>query len=117
MQHWIWRRCVSFPPAIHRIANSPEMDPWRINPGYDRPIARRIAEERGVPRSMFGQVKMGSVVLFPSPRLPQNPQLREEFLNALVDAGVIYRWQTKAWPAASTLSLRSNAATRRLQCS
>jgi hypothetical protein len=85
--------------AIYRISNSPEMDAWRINPAYDRPIPRRIAEARGVPRSMFGQVKMGSVVLWPSPRLPQNRQLREEFVDALVDAGVIYRWQTNAWPA------------------
>jgi len=91
-------------PAIHRIANSADMDPWRVNTGYDRPIARRIAEERGVPRSMFGQRKMGSVVLFPSPRLPHNPQLRQEFLDALVDAGVVYRWQTKAWPAAHVVN-------------
>ena len=40
---------------------------------------------------------MGSVVLFPSPRLPQNQQLRREFLDALVDRGVVSRWQTRAW--------------------
>jgi hypothetical protein len=82
---------------IYRITNSREMDAWRVNPPYDRPIPRRIAEERGVPRQLFGQVKMGSVMLFPSPRLPRNQQLRREFLGALVDHGVVSRWQTRAW--------------------
>src|SRR5204863_917377 len=48
---------------IYRITNSSQMDPWRVNPRYDRPIPRRIAEERGVPRELFGQVKMGSGVV------------------------------------------------------
>jgi hypothetical protein len=38
-------------PAIFQITHSPEMMPWRLGTGYyDRPIARRIAEEAGVPR-------------------------------------------------------------------
>lgn len=59
-------------PSLHRISNSPEMEPWsladdrelsldallgRTGPGYDRPIARRIVEEEGVPRELFGQKK------------------------------------------------------------
>lgn len=47
-------------PAIHRITRSDEMRPWRLHAGYyDRPIARRIAEEAGVPRESFGHVKFG----------------------------------------------------------
>jgi hypothetical protein len=60
---------VHFPPAyvgavhghaIFRITHSPEMRPWKLGTGYyDRPIARRMAEEAGVPREWFGQVKLG----------------------------------------------------------
>jgi hypothetical protein len=44
---------------IVRIANSEEMEPWRLDNDYDRPIPRRIVEEAGVPRSWFGQHKGG----------------------------------------------------------
>lgn len=47
-------------PALYRITHSPEMRPWNLGKGYyERPIARRIAEEAGVPREAFGQVKYG----------------------------------------------------------
>ncbi len=47
-------------PAIFRITHSEEMEPWKLGKGYyDRPIARRIAEEAGVPREYFGQQKQG----------------------------------------------------------
>lgn len=47
-------------PAIHRITHLEEMRPWRLGTGYyDRPIPRRMAEEAGVPRECFGQVKFG----------------------------------------------------------
>ena len=45
---------------IHRITMSPEMLPWKLGTSfYNRPIARRIAEEAGIPREYFGQKKMG----------------------------------------------------------
>ena len=40
---------------IVKITESSEMDPWRLETDYDRPIARRIAEEAGVPRHLFGR--------------------------------------------------------------
>jgi hypothetical protein len=46
-------------PAIKTITWSRAMDPWSVGGSYDRPIARRIAEEAGVPRHLFGQVKKG----------------------------------------------------------
>jgi hypothetical protein len=47
-------------PALHAISNAPEMRPWTLGNDYDRPIPRRILEELGVPRRLFGQSKKGS---------------------------------------------------------
>ena len=40
---------------IHQVSRGAEMQPWSL-PGstYDRPICRRIVEEAGVPRGLFG---------------------------------------------------------------
>jgi len=46
-------------PVIHPWNDSPELEPWSIGGRYDKPIARRIAEEAGVPRHLFGQQKRG----------------------------------------------------------
>jgi len=43
--------------SINKITCSKEMRPWVLNNGYDRPIPRRVLEERGVPRDEFGQRK------------------------------------------------------------
>lgn len=45
--------------SIQKITNSPEMEPWTLHTGYDRPICRRILETSGVKREMFGHVKYG----------------------------------------------------------
>ena len=64
---------------IVAISNAPDMRPWRCVAGYDRPIARRIAEEAGVPRQMFGQVKRATVVDFAPPDVPRRADLRRSF--------------------------------------
>lgn len=46
-------------PALARIGRSLEMAPWSIAGSYNRPIPRRLAEDRGVPRPLFGQQKVG----------------------------------------------------------
>ncbi len=46
-------------PMLARISRSGEMRAWSVGGRYDRPIARRLAEERGVPRHLFGQRKVG----------------------------------------------------------
>ncbi len=68
---------------IFRITASEEMAPWTLNNKYDRPIARRIAEEAGVPREMFGQVKLASIVHLPTPNLPTTSGLRQAFFKHL----------------------------------
>lgn len=48
-----------------QISNLPEMQPWDIPGDYSRPICRRILEEAGIPRTMFGvEKKAASILLF-----------------------------------------------------
>jgi hypothetical protein len=50
---------------IHRISHSVELKPWDVAGGYSRPIPRRIAEEAGIPRNLFGMAKRAtSIVLW-----------------------------------------------------
>jgi hypothetical protein len=44
---------------IWKVTISEEMGPWRLGNDYDRPIPRRIVEEKGVPRNLFGFAKGG----------------------------------------------------------
>jgi hypothetical protein len=48
---------------LHRISTAPEMKPWDVPGDYSRPICRRIVENAGVPREMFGRTKKASWVL------------------------------------------------------
>ena len=50
--------------SIMGISQSSEMKPWSVGGTYDRPIPRRICEEAGVPREMFGIQKHGAGFLF-----------------------------------------------------
>lgn len=45
-------------PSIYKITNSDEMALWTLRNGYDRPIPRRLVEEKGVERDLFGQEKL-----------------------------------------------------------
>lgn len=67
--------------SINRISVSAEMKPWWVEGFYNRPIARRIIEEAGIPRGSFAvEKKAASAVLrrrgsplttralFPAPR-------------------------------------------------
>jgi hypothetical protein len=58
---------------VQAISISPEMRPFMIGGDYDRPIPRRIVEEAGVPRGLFGQSKEAISMLVFSNRhmLPQ----------------------------------------------
>jgi hypothetical protein len=83
---------------IVKITGSSEMDPWRLRNTYDRPIARRIAEEAGIPRQMFGQSKMGSVVIFHRPAVPYGKALRKQFFEFLVAEKIMSKAQSLLWP-------------------
>jgi len=65
---------------IARIGEAAEMQPYRVEGDYDRPIPRRIAEEAGVPRALFGvRKRAGSVIIADA------AEARERAFNALVD--------------------------------
>jgi len=68
--------------AIHKISQSDEMAPWRLNNAYDRPIPRRIAEEAGIPREYFGQRNKAVAEYY---NMPQNKKLRREFFQYTVE--------------------------------
>jgi len=93
-------------PAIQAITDSKAMRPWSIGGGYDRPIARRIAEEAGVPRHLFGQVKKGG------------PRVRGAERRSWINRTIISLWDATYWPPLRILTLRvignrSNPAWRR----
>jgi hypothetical protein len=44
--------------CLRLINGSSSMDPWRVGGDYDRPIPRRIVEQRGIAREAFGNRKM-----------------------------------------------------------
>jgi hypothetical protein len=58
------------------------MRPWSIGGTYDRPIARRLGEEAGVPRDAFGQTKFATVVEVMPPYLPHGDGLKREFFES-----------------------------------
>jgi hypothetical protein len=90
--------------SILRITENQEMVPWRLGTRYDRPIPRRIAEEAGVARDMFGQVKLASVVDFPTPKVPITPELRAEFLHHLRKQGLLGRVGAMLLPGVQRLN-------------
>jgi hypothetical protein len=59
--------------SIHRISTSAEMKPWSLMNKYDRLIPRRLLEEAGVPRKLFGTKKRAATV-----------DLREEDMKAVM---------------------------------
>lgn len=54
--------------AVHAVSESDELKPWQLGNDYDRPIPRRILEDRGVPREAFGFGKRAVAQDFESPR-------------------------------------------------
>jgi hypothetical protein len=89
---------------INRITESPAMDPWRLGTSYDRPIPRRLAEEAGVPREAFGQIKMASVVEFSKPHTPWNRDLRDDYFRFLGSNRLLPRWMCRLFPLVQWLN-------------
>ena len=79
---------------LHRIANSEAFGEWSVGGEYDKPIARRIVEEAGIPRSWFGTRKRAVVQEY---ALPHHSDLRVDFFRflrercSLSQTGVFWR--------------------------
>ena len=67
---------------ISVIGRSAELDPWRVGGRYDRPIARRIAEEGGIPRQMFGQRKSAAATWWTLSPKSESKESYEKFRSA-----------------------------------
>jgi hypothetical protein len=83
---------------IFAITESPAMDAWRLRNSYDRPIPRRMAEDAGVPRTLFGQTKIATVVEFAPPPVPKGEALRDEYFSFLTRFKLLRQWQLGWFP-------------------
>jgi hypothetical protein len=68
---------------VHKISVSDELKPWDIPGDYSRPICRRIVEEAGIGREMFGVKKKASADLFTISDLFLTGDSMEDFLQWL----------------------------------
>ena len=68
----LWNNLINIPvPSFYGrnhediwgITHSSELQAFRVDNDYDRPIPRRILEQAGVPRTSFGQKKMAASLL------------------------------------------------------
>ncbi len=111
----LWKNFIHIPvpmiagqrhPDIAVISRAPEMAPYRLNNDYDRPIPRRIIEEAGVPRALFGQQKRaGSMPLFLGSGLLSTASRRQ--CEAAVPRQWV--WAAKYTPSRVAWELRSHA--------
>lgn len=51
-------------PDLLKLSNSSEMAAWDIGGEYSRPICRRVLEQAGIARDMFGTSKTGPAIRF-----------------------------------------------------
>jgi len=94
--------CVQH-PAIHAISNSDELRPWSLDHEYDRPIPRRLVEEAGVPRELFGQRKKAAALPLvyvhqddPDLAAVLSPQALAEFTDFVHDTPLFAGWRDRA---------------------
>jgi hypothetical protein len=68
---------------IQSVSVAAEMAPWTLQTNYDRPIARRLIEEAGVPRGAFGIRKKdtSSNTSFHWPQSPEGMALFSRYLR------------------------------------
>ncbi len=79
--------CVARLNDLRRISQSDEMAPWRLGNDYDRPLARRMVEQAGVPRELFGMRKMNTALV--SQFLwPYTRDAQESFARFLRERGI-----------------------------
>ena len=98
--------------SIFDISNSEGMQAWSLGNAYDRPIARRLGEEAGVSRQLFGQTKLASVVENVPPFFPIGRQLDYEFSNFIRKRrgrAALARMKMLVWLNSAIIKLQSSA--------
>jgi hypothetical protein len=70
---------------INRISLSDELKHWDVPGEYSRPICRRIVEEAGVPREIFGTAKKASADLFTTSESFLTPSSMDDYFRWLSD--------------------------------
>lgn len=82
---------------IRELADAAEMRPYTLRREYDRPIPRRIIEQAGVPREMFGTRKkaVGTLVFFDSRLLNDT----RPGLHSRHHLGRAISWRAQMWAA------------------
>jgi hypothetical protein len=79
--------------TLHAISRSEEMKHWRVGGRYDRPIPRRILEEAGIPRALFGHTKAASAAVDLRSAEALSPAGRADFESYLSDMPRPGRWR------------------------
>jgi hypothetical protein len=83
--------------AVFGISASKEMDAFRVDPAYDRPIPRRVIEESGIPRGSFATRKMATGFKHFSTPTNMHPDALEayrSFVDRSIPKGPV-RWFSK----------------------
>ena len=82
--------------ALHEISRSEEMKPWRVGGAYDRPIPRRLLEEAGIARGLFGFRKAATAAILLDSSAALSPASRadfESYRRSMSRAG----WWRRGW--------------------
>lgn len=88
----LWAGCIHIPIAflggrqrddLTALSNAPEMKPWDLGVRYSRPIPRRILEEAGVPRELFGMKKKFGAIRLSDPETFRRSAMAEDFQDWL----------------------------------
>lgn len=66
-------------PEIGALGRRPEMQPWSVGGSYDKPVARRILLEAGVPEADVARRNLATTVLWAGEWTFLSPASREDF--------------------------------------
>ncbi|MGE0294513.1 MAG: hypothetical protein AB7P97_19340 [Hyphomonadaceae bacterium] len=77
---------------VRAISNSAEMAPYMTGSGYDRTVPRRLLEEAGVARSVFGRRKVGASILLFQGRNRLSAPTQQEVLEHWRSQGQSVPW-------------------------
>ncbi len=84
-------------PDLAKLSQSAEMKPWDIGGAYSRPISRRLVEDAGVPRGIFGVSKTGASIRFLRGEDAWSKRGKRAFFRWLKSYGHKHRIHSQLW--------------------